>query len=71
MTWPDGSKYQGIFKNGMMEGKGKKTFANGNIYTGSWAEDKTEGEGNMLEVNNNKIIVGVWKKGKLDMMHSN
>ncbi len=54
-----------------MDGKGKKLYANGNTYLGSWVEDKIEGEGNMLEANNNKIIVGVWKKGKLDMMHSN
>lgn len=34
MTWPDQSKYEGEFKNGKIEGKGTKTFSNGDRYIG-------------------------------------
>lgn len=34
MTWPDQSKYDGEFKSGKIDGKGTKTFANGNKYIG-------------------------------------
>jgi hypothetical protein len=34
MIWPDQSRFEGDFKNGKMEGKGTKLFANGNKYIG-------------------------------------
>lgn len=34
MNWPDGSKYEGEFKNGKMDGEGSKMFTNGNKYIG-------------------------------------
>lgn len=34
MTWPDGNRYEGEFKQGKMDGDGTKIFANGNKYIG-------------------------------------
>ena len=39
MIWPDESRYDGDFKLGKIEGKGKKEFANGNRYVGEWKND--------------------------------
>jgi hypothetical protein len=30
--WPDGSKYEGMWKDGKFNGKGRMTHANGDIY---------------------------------------
>ena len=34
MIWPDQSRYEGEFKNGKIDGKGTKYYANGNKYIG-------------------------------------
>jgi len=30
--WPDGSKYEGMWKDGKCSGKGRMTHANGDVY---------------------------------------
>ena len=45
MVWPDQSKYEGEFKNGKIEGKGKKEFSNGNRFIGDWKNDVMHGSG--------------------------
>ncbi len=34
MLWPDGSKYEGMWKAGKAHGKGRMTHANGDVYEG-------------------------------------
>jgi len=34
MLWPDGSKYEGMWKNGKANGRGRMTHANGDVYEG-------------------------------------
>ena len=45
MSWPDQSRYEGDFKEGRIEGKGTKQFANGNRYVGEWKNDNMHGSG--------------------------
>ena len=45
MTWDDGRKYVGEFKDDNRHGKGKYTWANGKIYEGGWKDGKQHGEG--------------------------
>ena len=45
MIWPDHSRYEGEFKGGKIEGKGKKEFANDNRYIGDWQNDNMHGSG--------------------------
>jgi hypothetical protein len=39
MIWTDGSRYEGDFKSGKIEGQGTKVFSNGNTYIGWWKSD--------------------------------
>ncbi|KAM3876348.1 ankyrin repeat and MYND domain-containing protein 1 [Diretmus argenteus] len=43
--WPDGSKYEGEFVNGLKHGRGKYTWENGESYEGSFYKDYRHGEG--------------------------
>jgi len=35
-TWPDGRKYEGLFRNDKKEGFGKFTWPDGRKYEGNW-----------------------------------
>lgn len=43
--YPDGGKYEGMFKDGLFHGRGKMTQANGDVYLGQWIADKATGNG--------------------------
>ena len=45
MTNPDGSSYEGEFKNGKMEGQGVKSYSNGNKLTGKFKNNLEHGVG--------------------------
>jgi hypothetical protein len=44
-AYPDGSKYEGEFKNGKFDGQGTFWFANGDKYVGQFKENFPEGQG--------------------------
>ena len=44
-TWPDGSKYEGDWKNDKANGKGRYVHANGSVYTGNWKDNQAHGLG--------------------------
>ena len=58
--WPDGSKYEGTWRNDKANGKGRMTHANGDIYDGCWENDKANGYGVFIDINNAKYE-GYWK----------
>ena len=39
--WPNGSRYDGFWKDGMAHGPGRLVHALGDVYEGEWFEDKT------------------------------
>ncbi|KAJ8376809.1 hypothetical protein SKAU_G00073890 [Synaphobranchus kaupii] len=43
--WPDGSRYEGEFVNGLKQGEGVFTWANGELYEGSFYKDYRHGRG--------------------------
>lgn len=43
--WPDGSKYEGMWRHDKASGHGRMTHANGDVYEGEWREDKANGKG--------------------------
>ena len=45
MVWPDMTRYEGEFKNGLMEGHGIKQFAKGDRFVGTFKEDLYNGLG--------------------------
>ena len=43
--WPDGSKYEGYWKEDMANGRGRLIHADGDVYEGDWQDDKAHGHG--------------------------
>ena len=41
--YPDGAKYEGMFRDGLFQGRGKMSQANGDVYLGYWNNDKATG----------------------------
>ena len=39
MTWANGDKYDGEWKNGKREGHGVMEYINGSTYNGKWKDD--------------------------------
>lgn len=56
--------YEGEFKNGLPEGKGKYTWSNGDYYFGGWKKGLKEGKGQMHRFENGveSMVAGYWKK---------
>jgi hypothetical protein len=44
-VWPDGAKYEGKYKEGKKDGKGKLTFADGSYYEGEFSTNEICGFG--------------------------
>ena len=44
MTYPNGDKYVGEWKDAKKHGQGTYTFANGTILSGKWRKDKFKGK---------------------------
>lgn len=47
--WPDGSRYEGLWRRDKANGRGRMTHANGDMYEGDWKEDKANGKGVFLD----------------------
>ncbi len=59
--------YNGEFKNGYPDGKGKYKWKNGDWYDGAWKKGVMEGKGEMHYANktgSDTMKTGFWKKGK-------
>jgi hypothetical protein len=41
--WPDGSLYEGFWRNDKANGKGRLIHSDGDVYEGDWVNDKAEG----------------------------
>ena len=60
MTYANGAKYEGEWKNGEKNGKGVMTYANGDKYEGEWKKNSRQGKGVMVYANGDKYE-GNWK----------
>ena len=58
----DGTKYEGLFINGIIEGKGIYTFTDGSKWEGNSIKGKKEGK--VMEVNGKEIVLKEKKKEK-------
>ena len=45
LHWVDGSFYEGHWKEGKANGKGRLVRENGEVYDGQWKDDYAEGQG--------------------------
>ena len=55
-----GTTYKGHWFRGMRHGEGMLTHSNGDIYIGSFRDDKKDGKGQLRDVNNHLIRDGNW-----------
>jgi len=63
MTYPDGHKYVGEWKNGKYNGQGTYTYPDGQKYVGRWKDDKRNGQGTFTYPDGGKYV-GRWKDGE-------
>ena len=61
--WPDGSIYEGYWKDGQKHGQGKYIWANGMIYEGGFVEGLKDGHGKLRQ-RDGEVYDGFWSKGK-------
>jgi len=45
MVWKSGAKFEGIYKEGIKEGKGTFVYPSKAYYTGDWKDDMKDGYG--------------------------
>ena len=64
-TFQNGNVYDGMFKNGKMNGQGSYTFINGNLYIGEFKDGKRHGLGVFTYKNGNKYV-GEFLDGNMD-----
>jgi hypothetical protein len=63
-AYPDGSKYEGNFRNGKFDGDGTFYFANGDKYTGQFKENYPDGHGTRLVKQTGTEETGEWRQGE-------
>lgn len=63
--WPDGSKYDGHWKDGRRNGFGKLESSDGFVYDGTWLDNAMEGKG-FAKYPNGQEYDGMWLNGKRD-----
>mgnify|MGYP006113820473 FL=1 len=64
ITFADGYKYVGEFKDGKPNGKGTSTYPNGDKYVGEFKDGRSNGKGTVTYADGTKIV-GEFKNGKL------
>ena len=71
---PNGSKYVGMFKNGMYEGRGRLIFRKGDYYEGEFKDNKANGFGKYVNIKGD-IYIGNWvndqQEGKGELILKN
>ena len=58
--WPDGSMYEGWWKDNKASGKGRLIHADGDVYDGEWLDDKAHGYGIYYQLDGAKYE-GYWE----------
>ena len=64
-NYENGDKYEGEILNGLLNGKGKYTWANGDVYEGDFSNNLMHGKGKFIYINGN-VYEGDFAKGKYE-----
>ena len=69
MVWRRGGEIvetdRGSFRDGILDGEGSRSWADGNLYSGQWRAGRIEGHG-MLRSASGQHYDGEWRDGKRD-----
>ena len=63
ITYDNGDKYEGEYKDGKRHGQGTYTFPDGKKYVGGWKDSKYHGQGTLTS-SDGKYFVGEYKDSK-------
>ena len=63
LTWKNGDRYVGKFKDGYIEGRGTMTFRDNTEYSGQWKRNKFHGDGTR-RFHNGNVYNGNYTNGK-------
>ena len=61
--WPDGSIYEGYWRDDQVEGYGRLIHADGDYYEGEWLNDKAHGKGKYIHLDGS-FYEGEWVRDK-------
>lgn len=56
-------RYDGQFKNELIDGKGRKIWPDGSVYEGEWVQNRKGGEGTLDERGRGQTYTGQWRDG--------
>lgn len=59
----NGETYEGDFRENKRDGKGKYIWPNGSYYIGGYKNNTYDGKGVYFDIDNKKIVSGIWKNG--------
>ena len=65
LVWPDGSVYEGWWKDSVACGRGRLLHSQGDIYIGDWNNDMAHGQGKYLRADGS-TYEGQWVNGLQD-----
>ena len=63
LIWPDGSRYDGYWKDDRANGRGRLIHADGDVYEGEWLNDKAHGYGTYYHADGSRYQ-GDWMEDK-------
>ena len=66
LTYKNQDQYEGEIIGGSREREGRYTFANGDVFTGTYVQDKAEGDGKIEFKKNSMELRGTWKNNLLE-----
>jgi hypothetical protein len=68
MTYTNGARYEGDFKDWKMSGQGKLIYADGNFYEGAFRAGKPDGQGTLVHTNGIREV-GTFSNGAADRVN--
>ena len=64
ITYANGDKYVGEFRDDKYNGQGTYTYANGDKYVGEWRDGLPNGQGTYTSADG-RVKEGIWENGEL------
>ena len=70
VTWGNGSKYVGEWRDDKYHGQGAYTYADGSKYVGEYRDDKRKGQGIEYAANGTIKLAGLWANNTLSRAYA-